>query len=411
MLYFLIPILVQSIILIILILLTPDYPIGTDFEKAYYPLAKSIMNGNGYCVSGKFNAQYPPGYPLFLILPHILSNIFNVDILLVIRILNIIILSSSVFILFRLVDFGFGKKVGFLTAYLWMIYPFSLWLLRCGYSEIPFVVLILLALFFTIKIAREDLVRYSFLIGLMLGISTLFRPIALLWFLIPTGSILFLRKINIMRRLLLIAIIIFTFIIILIPWEIYVYKNTGDLVIVSKEGWTSIVYGITFGVKNIENIKGRIPVPEDILNFMRNTRELDISLRIQGEMLANPENLIPYLRSEFLKNPSFFIKLFFYKLVRVWFATEEMWYEKYILIIQVPLFILFVIGFIISLKYFSNIKKIIFIFLSYIIYFWIMTTIALSILRIMLPSFPIVLIFVSIASIYLFNRDLIIRNV
>lgn len=408
--YFLIPVIIQSVILIVILLLTPNYPIGTDFEKAYYPLTKSILNGDGYRIDGRFNAQYPPGYPLILIFPHILSKIFDINILIIVRILNIFILSSTVLILFYLVRNEFGDKVAFLSAYLWMVYPFSLWLLRCGYSEIPFFVFILLALFFTIRIIKKPLIEYSFLIGLLLGISTLIRPITMLWFLIPSFSILYLKNIGIRKKLLLIVIIVITFIMILLPWEIYVYKNTNDFVIVSKEGWTSIVYGISFGAKVKENIPGKTPIPIDIKDFMTKTKELDVSLRQLGEMLAQPENLIPYLKVEFFKNPFLFIKLFLYKFIRVWFGTEEMWYEKYILLIQVPLFILFVLGSIISLKYFFEKKRILYILLFHIVYFWLMTTIALSIIRIMIPAIPVVLIFVSIAILFFKDKKFITNS-
>jgi hypothetical protein len=408
--YFLIPVAVQSIILIVILLLTPNYPIGTDFEKAYYPLAKSILNGEGYHIDGRFNAQYPPGYPLILIFPHILSRMLNIGILPVIRFINIILLSSSVLILFNLAKFEFGEKVALLSAYLWMIYPFDLWLLRCGYSEIPFIVFILLSLFFTIKMIRKPSKKYSFLVGLFSGISTLIRPIAMLWFLIPCLSIFFLIKIDIRKRLLLIFLIVLVFIGILLPWEIYVYKNTGDLVVVSKEGWTSIVYGITFGAGFNENIPGKLPISHDIHDFMVKTREFDLSLRPLGKMLSQPENLIPYLKSEFLKNPFLFIKLFLYKLTRAWYGTEEMWYEKYILIIQGPLFVLFMFGSIISLRYLFKKRYIFYILLSHIIYFWVMTTIALSILRIMIPAMPIVLIFVIISIIFLLNKKSLVSN-
>ncbi len=50
------------------------------------------------------------------------------------------------------------------------------------------------------------------------------------------------------------------------------------------------------------------------------------------------------------------------------------------------------------------------ILLLHIIYFWIMTTIALSILRLMVPAMPVVVLFSSVFIVFIFRRKDIIYN-
>lgn len=370
---------------------------GNDYVSFYEPVAENILQGKGISLEGGLDLRYPPGYPIFLSAIFALAKILGVDKLGLIVFFNAILASLSACFLFLIAEIIFTKRIALIASFLWLSYPFNLWFLRNPNSEAPFILLLFMAIWFYLSGFGNNKLIKLFFAGFLFGSAALIRPIGFaLPFLLALLLLLLLKGNFLKTRFLLAAVLLAGSILIIMPWEGYVLAKTRRFVLLSESGPTAIIDGLTFAVKPGE--EGNRPiVSPDVLALMERAQS-------QRGNLNSLSKVSYFLAREFINRPIPLIKLIGWKIARSWYATSQMWWEGKILLIQLVYFIFGLFGAVCAFKkYKDRIPDIIFL-LSVVLYFWLMTILALSILRYMVPAMGIVMIFSAIAVNLLLNK-------
>jgi len=364
---------------------------GTDYLYFYEPVANDILQGKGIRVQELFAIRYPPGYPIILASVFWLSQLTGIDRLEMVVLFNIIITAIACCVLFLLIELIFNKKIALISAFLWATYPFNLWFIKNPNTEVPFILLFYSALLVYVLALRKISFKLLLLSGVFLGFASLVRPITLFLSIPLLVLIFFMTKLIPFRKKIILSIVfLIGYIVVISPWLIYVYLNTGRLLPLSNGGFSNIPAGLTFLVdkSKINNWKEeKMELPNDIVALIERSRA------------ANENDLgkITYFFwQEAKRNPITLLKLIGIKIGRAWYATSEMWWEKQILIIQLIYLVPAIAGIMIWFK--KNKEKILYLFFLLVIvfYFWTATVLALSILRYMIPVMGLIMIFSAI---------------
>jgi hypothetical protein len=174
---------------------------------------------------------------------------------------------------------------------------------------------------------------------------------------------------------------------VILPWEGYVFAKTGKVILLSGAGPVAVVDGLTFAVRPGDG-GNQVVFSDDVMSLMR---------RAEAENLTAMPQIFGFLKEELVNQPAALMKLVGWKILRAWYATSQMWWEDRILLAQLIYLIPGLLGIIYAFKkYKDKIRSVIFL-LSIILYFWLMTVLALSILRYMVPVMGMVMFFSVIA--------------
>lgn len=371
----------------------------SDYVQCYAPITENIIQGKSAIINNQY-VRCAVGYPLVLAPIFVLADAIGLDRFSFIIFFNVIFAAFSSVILFLLVKNVFNKKIALMASVLWMSYPLHQWFIKNAHTEIPFILILLLAvLFFVNFFTGAGKKYYIFFTGTLLGFASLVRPIGLLISLVLAILIFIVFNISLKKKLILLLLLILGNVMILAPWEYYVFLKNGNFAPISDGGPEGFRYGFTFGAKTGEGgdtYKG----PQDVIDIMNNINSVKIkNNKSYGEILS-------ILGNEAIKSPFAFTKLMIIKAARSWYGTSELWLENKIVLIQLPYLILGILGIIFSFKFYKDKIRYIIMFLSIIAYFWFMTTATLSIMRYIVPVMPFVIIFSSVAMYYFLEKYL-----
>lgn len=368
----------------------------SDYYNHYEPIANSLLAGRGTFVNGKINTWVPPGYPIMLAIIFSFSDLIGTNRLDLVILFNTIITAGAAVFLFLGVQSIFNKKIALISSLLWMSYPFNLWFAKGPHTEVPFFLLLFLAIWLYILALKKEHFGIIFLSGITLGLAVLIRPIGifipLLLFLFvfpaPFGGALKRCGINYRKKQILLAVaLLFGSLLTVLPWESYVWSNTGNIILLSTTGPGAIATGLTYALQTGAG-RDNIAVPRDVLKLME---------RAKTENLSTLPKIILFSFEELMNHPISFLKLVGLKIIRSWYATSQMWWEGRILAVQTLYLLPSLLGLIYAIKIYKNkLKEIVFL-LSIIFYFLGMTVLGVSILRYMVPAMAIMLIFAAIA--------------
>jgi len=363
----------------------------SDYVQCYAPITENIIQGKSAIINNQY-VRCAIGYPLILTPIFLLADFADVSRFSLLIFFNVIFAALTSVILFLLVKSIFNKNIALISSFLWMSYPLNLWFIKNAHTEIPFILILLLALLLFVNFFIGAGKKYYILLaGALLGFASLVRPIGLLISLILAILIFIaLHNISIKKKFILLLLLILGNVMIIAPWEYYVFLKNGNFAPISDGGPEGFRYGFTFGTRTGDGgdtFKG----PQDVIDVMNNINSVKINNnKSYGEILS-------ILGNEAVKSPVAFMKLMVIKAVRSWYGTSELWLENKILLIQLPYLILGIMGIIFGFKFYKDTMRYIIIFLSIIAYFWFMTTATLSIIRYMVPVMPLVIIFSALA--------------
>jgi len=367
---------------------------GTDYLNFYEPVANSILQGKGIPVKEFLGIKYPPGYPLFLVIIFKFSQLTAINKMALIIIFNVIITALGCCFLFLLTDSIFGKRIALISSILWLSYPFNLWLIKNPNTEVPFILLFYFALWIYLLALKSRSVKLALLSGVLLGLAALIRPIII--FLPPFLAVLIfflLKDLSFNKRFIISSILLIGYLLAISPWLAYVYKNTGNLIMLSASGSSSTISSsLTFLVdksKVVYEDKAweKFSPPKDIVDLIERSR------------IAKMDTfggVAHFFLQELRSHPVTFFKLLAIKMARSWYATSEMWLEKQILLLQSPYLISGLVGLILFFKKLKDKMAYLFFLLTVIFYFWALATATFSILRYMIPAMGLLIVFSAI---------------
>ncbi len=363
---------------------------GTDYFDRYEPIANNILQGKGIMYRGEVLAFTAPGFPIILAGIFGLSQITGIDRLDLVVVFNIIFTAFSALFLFLAAGKIFNKKVALIASLLWMTYPLNLWFLKNPNTEVPFILLLFIGIFFYFSSLQKGPAcrqagspKIIFLAGLFLGLASfaritgLFLPLSLglLSLLFLSGS----RK----KRFLLAAILLMGNLVAIFPWMVYSLSKTGSFISISREGPYSIVAGITW-LSTVKAGGVQLVLPDDVSALIERVKTADLS---SGAKLGQ------FFGKELIDRPVAFLKLIGLKLARSWYATSQQWWEDKILLVQSIYLITGIGGIIYGMRIYKDRIKSIILLLSIIFYFWAMTFVNISLLRYLMPAMGLVIIF------------------
>jgi 4-amino-4-deoxy-L-arabinose transferase-like glycosyltransferase len=363
---------------------------ATDYYVFYEPVARSILAGNGFDRGGDSPASaFPPGYPLILAGVFGASHQLHVSEELGLALLSLVSMGLSTLFVFLLARSFWGTSPAIVSALLWTTYPFALWLTKQPNTEMPFAVLLYGGFYlFGYLIVRRKLTWLLYLLcGLIFGAAMLVRPIAI-GIAFVLALIIWLARQDLSRRLrlLVISVLLLGNVAAVFPWEAFVYARTGRVILLSGHGTNSLRLGLTFALDERKDIR----VSRDVDVVMK-----DIAAR--SDEINSFRDVVSVVAVEFRAHPVATTTLYLLKVVRSWYATDSGRYELPILLLQLP-YLGFSLWSVRRLwknggrqRYFAMSV------LLFVIYFWSMTVLALSILRYMVPVMGLLFIAVGAA--------------
>jgi hypothetical protein len=194
---------------------------GNDFLE-YNILAQNVLDGNGFSLRNaepyESSAVRTPGYPLFLAVSHAVSgNTVVASVLQIVLFAGFGILSYHVLLLLGLKRlYAFGGAI--LAVVELDVLSMSLYLI----SDMLFVFLLMLSLYFYLRFLRENDENVFVWGSLAVGLAALVRPVGVILFVI--FAVTFLIRRGLRRELFYSAIIVLA---LLLPWSVRNFATFG----------------------------------------------------------------------------------------------------------------------------------------------------------------------------------------
>ena len=373
---------------------------STDYTSHYRPVAMRILNGDGITTaSGAVAVRYPPLYPTLLAGEYALGAWLGLPEEVLARAFAALVAAAGAILVFSIAGAVYGERVAWFSALLWLTYPFNLWLLKQPNSEQPFVLVFLGVVLLMVRAlsARRVGVVPPFMIGILIGVSSLFRPTTIVFSLACSLVVLCWQSDwTLYERVRFIACLLLGNALTVLPWELFVFGQTGIVLPLSSGGVAGIVDGLTI----VRRAGAHALTPSDqssVAGFMR-----DVLAR--SAEFESARDIFHFVWLRFLQTPMTIVQVVLLKAGRSWFATDAQWREREIALIQLPYLLLAMRGLMVAAQKGTS-RQFIALSLVSVSYFWGMTIMVLSILRYMVPVMALLLIFGGVAVDALFPRS------
>lgn len=357
--------------------------ISNDTKGFYSPAAVSLMEGKGYAVNGAFSNRYPPGYPALLAVIYKLTGNASTSNP-VYPYAIVLIQSLSCAVLYLIGACLFNPLTGIMAAILMAAYPFFMILSMTHYvwTAMPlFICIFLMGLYLFIRGTGNEKLITTALSGVIMGLSALVWPATVLsGFLLSASAVLISRS----KKWEKAGVFLIAFMIPVIAWSGYVYKNIGRWEITS-----GTMLSVRDGLIRSDGHK---------------LKEFKVSQNAKEEYsqggLRNLKGVGSFYWYELKNNPLDLIKFLGFKALRPWYGTDRETNEKWVALIQIPYLCLGAVG---LLSIYRKKQRVFWLFLALIVYFWLMAFMVLSILRYMM--IPMALIMLCIPALILDKKE------
>lgn len=206
----------------------PEMAVRNQDSFEYITGSQSILHGQGYlAMSGRPQTVFPPGYSLTIV-PFALF----LDSIQAAKAVSLIASAVSVLLLFLIARDWFGTRVGVLSALLFAFLPVRVWLSQAAQSESLYVMLLLLAIWITVRTKISRVVPAA-AVGVVVGWAYLTRPEAVILMAILTIFLLvsFVRTRENAKPLF---VFVAAFFAIVLPYILWLSFQTGNFVLTGK---------------------------------------------------------------------------------------------------------------------------------------------------------------------------------
>ena len=208
--------------------LLPHLEMNSDFFR-YQADAANLLAGHGYKLApgGPPDIVDTPGYPALILLVRLAWG----DSLNALRFIQIAVSALTAVIVQKLGGRLFSAKAGWIAALLFAMYPPFIVLPLQGYSELPYLFVLMLFVLVYMRFLESPGFRNGVLSGATLGIATLTRPVSVL---LPFALFLGLALAKPQRarsHLNGFAILLISFTAVLTPWIIRTSVAAGHFVL------------------------------------------------------------------------------------------------------------------------------------------------------------------------------------
>lgn len=367
--------------------------LGSDYVSFYEPVASRILEGHGLTVpDGGLATRYPPGFPLLLAGLLAVAGFAGISmetLLALFMSVGVGIAAALVFMIARTV-WPPGRAV--IGASLFATYPLLLWLTRQPNSEIPFLVPLYAAVLLLIVSVERGHRTSALASGVAIGLATLIRPITIVLGVVMAAMALWVRRDLAFRtRAALAALILVGNFVAVLPWEWWLYQRTGKLILVSTGGKKSIRDGLSFSGSR-KGFRGPVAVPSGVAAIVR-----DVETEWDNGNLKTFGQVRSFVAAEIRQRPLAAGELLALKAARSWYATDSHRNERPLLAMQVLYLALIAYGGVRTRRAGGAGARMLWVVAAVAGYFWLMTIVALSIVRYMVPAIGLLFVLVPAA--------------
>ena len=363
---------------------------SSDYLTFYKPVAQSVLAGEGLFLDGHLATMYPPGYPVLLALLFRIATLLGLSSDFILSVFAVASMGSASVLLFIPARCLWSPYQALLVPISWLSYPFALWMTKQPNSEIPFLVTfyaaVTLFLYYLLIKQSQDWWPYG-VVGLLVGLSMLIRPAAIglgivfafiLWF----GH----QSANRPQRMWLILLLLTSNLLTILPWEMWVYARSNQVILLSTNGVASIRDGLTFAAAD-KGYRQDIAIPDTVETFMERT-----FAKTKAGELENFSDIFHWLTAELQHDPGTVLQLYLLKAARSWYGTDSGRFEPYILAAQLVYLALCLWATWRGWQSRGTSRLFVVAIWVIVFYFWGMTILALSILRYMVPAIGLLFI-------------------
>jgi hypothetical protein len=233
-------------------------------------------------------------------------------------------------------------------------------------------------LLWTVLIRRSAQASAYFLAGIAIGFAMLIRPIAIgagvlmaaIVCIAPTG-------LKAPTRAYFACLVVLGNIVAVAPWELWTFQKLGHFEVLSTGGVPSIIDGLSYGVN--ASYRGAGGIPRDVVALMEDV----YTQRDTVKSFAQLRNL---LSAQFAIRPLAVVKLLALKTVRSWYGTDAQRMETPLMVVQGVILFAIVIAGVLAWKRGGAPRALSIAAAIFLLYFWGMTMIVLSIARYTMPA-------------------------
>ncbi|MGH9364125.1 MAG: hypothetical protein ACRD1B_02510, partial [Thermoanaerobaculia bacterium] len=223
---------------------------SSDYTSFYAPVARQVLNGRGpVLVDGAPATRYPPGYALLLAGVFGMARLAGIPEELAVTGLTWVGAGLSAVLLFALSATVWPRRLAIGASLVFMTYPLTLWLTKEPNSEIAFMPVFYGSVFLLwsgIR-TRRHMAVFCLGCGLLAGCAMLIRPIAVgVGLLLAAITWRLSGDLRRRRRLAMVALILVGNLVVVLPWELWVYGRTSEVILLSTGGVATVRDGLAF---------------------------------------------------------------------------------------------------------------------------------------------------------------------
>ncbi|MGH7866574.1 MAG: ArnT family glycosyltransferase, partial [Candidatus Dormibacteraceae bacterium] len=352
-----------------------------DYLTYYGPVAQRLVDGVGlWEPSGAVAAHYPPGFSILLAGVYEIADLTGIGEETALKLFILMCSALSVTLLYAIAVRIFGERVALLAGLLWATYPFFLWLSKQPNSETPFLVLFLATIYSFIAF-WPGTVRPewpSIRTGLLAGLTSLVRPAAVLLSVVLAVVLLYVRRdLQTKRRLRAAVLLLFGNLLAVMPWEVWVWQQSGQWILLGRSSKVSLVEGMNFALRPQGS---GIPLQVD-----PKIRDLMAKADAHQERIDTLGGVMRFLLEEARTDPVTVGRFLLFKGRRAWYGTQAQWLENWTAVIQAGYLSVILAGAIFALRRRDGRRNYALLSILCAAYFWAMTLIVVPLLRYMVP--------------------------
>jgi 4-amino-4-deoxy-L-arabinose transferase-like glycosyltransferase len=362
-----------------------------DYVKFYEPVAQTLAAGGGFTLASKPALLYPCGIPIMYAATFRMADALSIPRKTGLRILEALSLTLTSVLVSLLALQILSWRVALVASTMWSVYPFHLWLTQQPDSTSAFSLLLLCGVLLFVRWCTrgQRSVRYGCLVGLLLGIAALIKPIAIALPIVFAGlACICVVPCRPRQRTLFSFCIVVAFLLTISPWEVAAREASGQWIPLCTNGPNVLIDGLTLGT-----VRGVKPVW-----MPKNVRALTQDAVDHYRDLKTTRSIAKFLIAKIREEPIVVAQLFLIKAARSWYGNESHTFEKWVVVIQ-----FFYLPFVLygARKMFMGDhqhRNFLLIVAAMVLYFWAMATLtALPELRYLVPAMSLVMIVAAVA--------------
>jgi len=369
------------------VLFFPHRPTNWDDTGSWDSVGWNVCLGKGFLESdGSPTQQRPPVYPVFLAIAYFLFG----HSFLWVKVLQTVLDTFTVFILYRISRKFFDEKTSLLVALALAIYPPLIAYNGVIGSEICFTFFLALTLLvLTNAISKNSTKRYG-ISGFLLGITTLCRSTTIFYPIFFLIGLLIAKKNFFLKNSI---VLLLFFVITLLPWTLRNYFTSGRFSPLATGGGELFWAGTQEMLDGKASEKGIDYYYPELSKMPLHQRD---SIVIKKGLESIYNNPFVYLKITLKK----FIRIIFQPVGQVLTEKKYPLLGRLLYLIHFILLIFAVIGFILNRPIWEDLIPVI----SIVVYIIAMHTLLASIPRYRLPVEPYIVLFAVYGFLYLIKK-------